>query len=375
MIYLDNSSTTHHKPLKVIKNSLTGLMRNSINPSRSGYKSAIKAQQKVYDCREKISKFLGTTPENVIFTSGCTMAINLGLRGTVRKNGHIITTIYEHNSVLRTLEYLKNTHNISYTLIKPNKNGIITSSEIIKNIKPNTYMIITNHTSNVTGTTQDIEKIGKICKKHKLLFFVDGAQSIGHEEINMQKQNINLLALAGHKGLYGPQGIGALLINNCKVSPLIYGGTGTFSDNINQPSDYPDGLESGTQNIIGILGLSASIDFVSKNFNKINKKITKLTSYLINGLNKIKNVEVFSGNASSGVVSIVVNNKTSSQVSTMLDEQFGICTRSGLHCAMQVHKYHKTLKNGMTRFSISYYNTMQNIKKTIKAVEKIALNI
>ena len=373
MIYLDNSATTHHKPKKVIKEAKKGLENFSINPGRSGYRKAIETQEKVFECREKLSNMLGTTPENVIFTSGCTMAINLGLCGTAKKNGHIITTVFEHNSVLRTLEKLKNTHNISYTILYPNKNGQISPNEITKSIKTNTYMVVINHTSNVTGVTQNIDAIGRICKKHNLLFFVDGAQSIGHEIINMQEQNINLLSVAGHKGLYGPQGIGALLINDCKVEPLIYGGTGTNSDKIKQPSDYPDGLESGTQNIIGILGLSAGVDFITNNQERINKKISYLTNRLIDGLTKIKYVEVYSGNISSGVVSFTIKNKDSSLVSQLLDEKFNICTRSGLHCALLIHKYYKTTKKGMTRISISYFNSKSDIDKTIEAIEKIAL--
>lgn len=374
MIYLDNSSTTHIKPTSVILSTLKGLRRDSINPSRGGYKWAIQTQQKVYDCREKLAEFLGTTPESVIFTSGCTMAINLGLIGTAKKNGHIITTIFEHNSVLRTLTHLKENYNITITYLTPNKNGQITSSEIKKHIRSNTYMVIINHTSNVTGTTQDITSIGKLCKKHNLLFFVDGAQSVGHEKINMLDMNINLLSVAGHKGLYAPQGIGALLINNCKVLPIIFGGTGTFSENTKQPTDYPDGLESGTPNILGILGLSAGIDFVTKNQDKINNKIYILTSHLLDKLNKIKNVDVYSQNPHSGVVAFTIKNKDSVEVSRILDEEYNICTRSGLHCAPLVHKYYKTLKNGMTRISISYFNKMSDINKLINAIKEIALN-
>lgn len=374
MIYLDNSSTTHHKPHSVISNALRGLKSDSINPSRAGYSSGIAVQEKVFECREKLAGFLGTIPENVIFTSGCTMALNLGLLGTAKKNGHIITTIYEHNSVLRTLTHLKNTHNISTTFVTPNKNGEITANELKKHIRNNTYMIIINHTSNVTGATQNISSIGNLCKKMGLLFFVDGAQSVGHEKINMIDMNINLLAVAGHKGLYAPQGIGALLINNCKVSPIIFGGTGTFSDSIKQPTDYPDGLESGTPNIVGILGISAGVDFVSKNQNKINRKISELTSHMLKELNRIKNVEVYSNNANSGVVAFTIKNKDSVQVSSVLDNDYQICTRGGLHCAPLVHKYYKTLKNGMTRISISYFNKMSEIKKAIEAIRKIALD-
>ncbi len=373
MIYLDNSATTHHKPRSIIKASALGLTKYSINPNRSGYSRAIEVQTKVFECREKLAEFLGTTNDNVIFTSGCTMAINLGLFGTAKKNGHIITTIYEHNSVLRTLERLKTTHNITYTLLTPNKNGIINPNDITKNLKSNTYMVIINHTSNVTGATQNIYQIGRICKKHNLLFFVDGAQSIGHEKINMQEQNINLLSLAGHKGLYAPQGIGALLLNNCKVEPIIFGGTGTQSDKLKQPTTIPDGIESGTQNIVGILGLSASIDFIKSNQEKINNKISHLTELLITRLNKIKYVEVYSGSYNSGVVSFTIKNKDSSLVTTILDEEYDIATRSGLHCAPLVHKYYGTLRSGMTRISLSYFNTQKDIEKVLSAIEKIAL--
>ena len=374
MIYLDNSSTTHHKPLRVVLKTLQALTKQNYNPSRGSYRNTIKTQEKVFECREKLANMLGTTPDSVIFTSGCTMAINLGLMGTAKKNGHIITTTFEHNSVIRVLERLKTTHNITYSVATPNKNGQITQSELSKYLQPNTYMVIVNHTSNVAGITQNVQSIGKFCKKNNLLFFVDGAQSVGHEYINMQEFNINMLSVAGHKGLYAPQGIGALLINDCMVEPLLYGGTGTHSDKAKQPTDYPDGLESGTPNLSGILGMSAGIDFVIKNQNKINNKINKLTSKLIEGLERIKHVETIHGEPTSGVVSIAIKGKDSSEVSSILDQEYNICSRSGLHCAFIAHKYFKTLKTGTTRFSISYFNKMSNIKKVIKAVEKIALS-
>jgi len=374
MIYLDNSSTTHKKPFSVKLSALKALTRYSVNPSRGGYKLAIKVSEEIFNCRELLANTFGTTPENTIFTSGCTMALNLAITGTAKKNGHIITTAFEHNSVLRVLENLKKTHNISYTIIAPNKNGQINSQEIIKNINISTYMIIINHTSNVTGDTQNIKQIGKICKKHNLLFLVDGAQSIGHEKINMQDDNINLLCLAGHKGLYSSTGIGALLINTAKVNPLIMGGTGTFSDKLQQPNDYPDGLESGTQNILGILTLYSGIKFVNKNQEKINKKITKLTSYLLHEINRIKNIVCYSTNTHSGVVSFTIKNKDSVEVSNILDEKYNIQTRSGLHCAPLIHKHFHTIKSGMTRISISYFNKKLDITKLIKALKEIALN-
>ena len=374
MIYLDNSSTTHKKPIGVIWSQLLSITKNSINPSRAGYKSAQRVSEKIFNARELFAETFNTTADNVIFTSGCTMALNTAIFGTAKKNGHIITTVYEHNSVMRALEKIKSTQSVTYSVVTPNKNGQITASEIQKHIRPNTYMVIVNHTSNVTGTTQNIESIGKLCKKHKLLFLVDGAQSVGHEQIDMQKFNINLLSVAGHKGLYAPEGIGALLINNASVAPLLYGGTGTYSDQIKQPVEPPEGLESGTSNIPGILGMYAGLKFVNRNFKKINSKIYKLTSVLIDELKTISGVKLFSTNKHSGVVSFVVKGKDSSEVSNILNEEYNIATRPGLHCAPLVHKYMGTLKNGMTRISISYFNKMSDIKKAIVAIKKIASN-
>lgn len=373
MIYLDNSSTTHKKPLCVKLSQLLSISKYSLNPNRVGYKSSLKLSEKIFDCRELLAENLNTTPDQIIFTSGCTMSLNTAIFGTVKKNGHIITTIFEHNSVLRALERIKELFGISYTLLTPNKNGQISPSEVSKNIKSNTYMVIINHTSNVTGATQNIEAIGKICKKNKLLYLVDSAQSMGHEKIDMQKMNINLLAIAGHKGLYAPSGIGILALNNVKVLPLLYGGTGTFSENIKQPLDYPDGLESGTHNIPGILGLHSGLKYVIKHQDKINRKIENLSQILLDEMNKIKNVDVYNHNPKSGVISFVVKGKDSNEVSNILDEEYNIATRSGLHCAPLVHKYYKTLKNGMTRISLSYFNTKREIYKFIDALKKIAL--
>lgn len=375
MIYLDNSSTTHKKPLCVKISQLLSITKYSINPNRVGYSSALNLSEKIFNCRELLSQTLNTTPDQIIFTSGCTMALNLAIFGTMKKNGHIITTIFEHNSVLRALERAKDLCGITYTILTPNKYGQILSSDITKAITPKTYMVIINHTSNVTGATQKIEAIGKICKKNNLLFLVDCAQSMGHEDIDMQKMNINLLTIAGHKGLYAPTGIGVLAINNAKVTPLLYGGTGTYSESTKQPLDYPDGLESGTHNVPGILGLYSGLKFVNKHKKKINKKITSLTTSLVDELNKIKNVQIYNHSLKSGVVSFTIKDIDSSTISNILDEKFNIATRSGLHCAPLVHKYYKTLKNGMTRVSLSYFNSKKDISKFINAIQKIALII
>lgn len=371
MIYLDNASTTHKKPRCVIKAVKRGLGSLSVNSGRGAYKLAIKASDEVYNTRVRISKFLNNDdPSNIIFTGSCTQAINMALRGSVKPNGHIITTTFEHNSVLRTLNYLKQKYNISYTTIKP-KSTIITKEEIENCIKKETYLIVINHTSNVIGATQNLEMIGKICRSKKLHFFVDGAQSVGHTKIDMKKCNINMLSIAGHKGTFGPQGIGVLALNNIQIKPLIMGGTGTYSESISQPLDPPEAFESGTQSIANILGLNAGFAFLERKNNKISIKIKKLSQYLYDNLISIDKVKVYSGKENNGVVSFNIQGMSSSEVSNILSEKYNICTRSGLHCAPLVHEYFGTKKTGMVRVSLSYFNSYRDITIFLKAIRQI----
>ena len=233
-------------------------------------------------------------------------------------------------------------------------------------------MVITIHASNVTGHTQDIYKIGNFVAKHNLIYMVDAAQSAGHIGIDVQAAHINLLTIAGHKGLYAPQGIGVLLINNVKVLPLLTGGTGTHSASTTQPTDTPEGLESGTLALPAIMGLSAGLNYVNHNFGTINNKIAYLTRYLIDELNKVPNVKVYSKYNDVGVVSFNIDNIPSSEIADQLFETHRICVRSGLQCAPQIHKYHGTLQQGMVRISISSFNTKQEIIMAITAIKELA---
>ena len=366
MVYLDNASTTHIKPYSVIKAVKRGVSTLSVNSSRGGYKLSVKGAMEVLKTREALAHHFNCNTENVIFTQSCTAAINLALRGTIKPNGHIIATTMEHNSVLRTLQDLKTKHNISFTLVEP-KNGTISPKDIETAITDKTYLVITIHTSNVTGMTNDIASIGKVCKKHKLLYMVDGAQSSGHIKVDIKKHNINLFSIAGHKGFYAPQGIGVLLTNNVNVSPIITGGTGTFSESITQPTQSPEGLESGTQSMPCILGLQAGVDYVEKHFDKINLKIKKLTTKLYEFLKSNDNIKLYSFNPSSGVMSFNIIGHTSSEVGDYLASK-NICVRSGLHCAPLIHQTNNTLKSGMVRVSISSFNSTRDIRKLIKAI-------
>ncbi len=371
MIYLDNSSTTHHKPKCVVKAVKKGVTTLAVNSSRGGYDLAVKGGMEVLKVRSSLAEMYNANPENVVFTGSCTLALNLAIRGCVKPGGHIVATVLEHNSVLRTLEFLKKEYAISYTLVKPVMH-IIHARDIEKAITSKTYMVCCIHTSNVTGATNPIDEIGVVCKKHNLIYLVDCAQSGGHIKIDMQANNINLLTLAGHKGFYAPQGIGVLITNGVLPKPLVYGGTGTHSEQLEQPTESPEGLESGTPSMPCILGLGKGVEFVNKNFDKINKKIFKLTKMLLFELNNNKNINLYSFNAHSGIASFNIKGKTSSEVSDTLSCDYGICTRSGLHCAPKLHEYYNTLSRGMVRISICYFNKKSEIKKCINAIKQIS---
>lgn len=375
MIYLDNGATTNKKPfcvkMAIIKSCFK---KNSANPNRSGYKISTFLASKIMDVRENLAKFFNcTSAENVIFTSGCTEALNLAIIGTHKKNGHIISTIYEHNSVLRPLNELKKIYKENITFLSPDINGKIDLEKFEQSINDNTYMISCIFTSNVTGYSNEIEKIGQICKKHNLLFLVDCAQSAGHEKIDMQKMNIDFLSIAGHKGFYATTGIGALLVSDKAkehLNPIKFGGTGTQSNSIIQPKDFPDGFESGTCNVPGILSLGAGLKFVQKHQNKINEKIKNLTVYLHQKLKQIDNITIYpNNNFNSGVISFNLFGIPSNEVGNFLSENYNICVRTGLHCAPLVHKNFNTLETGMVRVSLSYFNKKRDIDKLINALK------
>jgi cysteine desulfurase family protein len=369
MIYLDNSATTHNKPFMVKFMNLLYLQRYSANAGRSGHNLSIKCLNKVLECRERLHNFYNNDClEKVIFTGSCTEALNLAILGTAKKGGHIITTYLEHNSVLRAVTSL----NEEYTLLDFDENGKINLEELEKSIKNNTYIVIINHESNVIGSDQDLENIGKICKKHNLLFLVDSAQSSGHIKIDMQKCNISMLAFAGHKGLLSSQGIGGLIVNgDVPLHPIKFGGTGTDSLNIYEPTSYPEGFEAGTLPTPLIAGLNEGVKYVDKHFDKINNRIKNLSKFLIDKLLEINKIDLLTPkNCYNGVISFNIIGINSSEVSNYLNEKYNIATRSGLQCAPLIHKHFKTEEQGAVRVSIGYKNNKRQIKKLIYAIKK-----
>ncbi len=371
MIYFDNAASSFKKPLSVKWAMVKSVFRYTANPGRSGHALSTRAGMQVYQTRLKLANHFGAaSPMQVVFTGSCTEALNLALIGTVQEGKHIVSTLNEHNSVLRCLNHLKQTKNITYTLVAPNEKGEVAASAIEKAITPNTYLICVNHTSNVTGATSNITQIGNLAKQKNLLFMVDGAQSAGHERIHVQKQNINLLALAGHKGLLGVQGLGVLIVNGATPQPIKFGGTGTKSEQAEQPTDLPEGLESGTLATPNIVALGAGVSYVEKHFSSIQQKINKNTQFLLTELGKLPNMKLHSQNPHSGVIAIELLNRDTNEVVNQLSSNYHICTRGGLHCAPLIHK-HLHHQTGLLRISLSHYNTRREAKKLIAALKQI----
>lgn len=379
MIYFDQSASSFPKPKEVTDAVVEALTKYGANPGRGSHALANEAGNKIYETRVQLAEFFGLSdPNHVIFTQNATAAINQGILGLSLKAGdHIITTAYEHNAVRRPLERLKKEKGVEITYIQPNLNGEMNIDSLEKAITASTKLLVATHGSNLTGAIIPIELLGEISKKHNLIFMVDASQTAGILPINMEKLNIDLLAFAGHKGLMGPQGTGALLINkNIELKPLITGGTGHYSERIEQPEELPERLESGTLNTPGIAGLLAGLQFVKqKGLDEIFKHEQMLTEACIKGLKKIDGVTVYGPDETVkrlAVISFNIDGVDSQEVAMILDQHYHIAVRAGLHCSPLAHQSIGTIqRGGAIRASFGIYNTLEEVEKFVQAIEEI----
>jgi cysteine desulfurase / selenocysteine lyase len=377
MIYLDNAATSFPKPRAVIESMALCMTEYCANPGRAGHKMALKAASHIYEAREKIAEFFNIKdPFNLSFTSNATMGLNYAIKGSVRKGDHVITSSMEHNSVMRPLHKLKNDGLISLTVIIADDYGDINPDDVRRAIKPNTRLIAMNHSSNVTGTVIPAEEIGKIAKEAGVMFLLDASQTAGTVKIDVEKMNIDLMALPGHKSLMGPQGTGILFVRDgSKVSTLIEGGTGSKSEDLVQPEMMPDKFESGTPNTPGIIGLMSGIDYINEiGLENIYDHKMRLRKFFIEELEKNPAVIVYSkkDGVNTAVVSINIGEFDSSEVTHILDKEYDIATRSGIHCAPIAHKTIGTFERGTVRFSFSYFTTVDDINAALNAVNEIS---
>lgn len=376
MIYLDNGATTFPKPKVVTDKIMECYLGYAGNPGRSGHKLAMKMDLEIYETREKICKLInGTEVLNVIFTFNATDSLNLAIKGVLEEGDHVITTSMEHNSVLRPLNQLRKDGKIELSIVYADDKGYIDPQKIFEALTPNTKMIVTTHMSNVFGTIVDIKAIGDFCKENNILYLVDASQSIGVLDIDVQEMNIDLLAFPGHKALFGPMGTGALYIKEgIIVKPLKEGGTGSYSHSIDQPDLYPDSLESGTPNGVGIIALGKGIDFINEvGLENIRNHEMSLKNHFIELLKDNEDVILYGtlDDRQGAVVSLNVKDMDSSEISYILSDEFDIYTRPGFHCAPLAHKTMGTEELGAIRFSFGYYNTLEEIDKTVEALLNI----
>ena len=380
MIYLDNAATSYPKPKEVGQAMLYFLEKVGASPGRSGHRLSIEAGRMLYHTREGLAELFNVDdPLRIIFTLNVTEALNLALKGMLRTGDQVITSSMEHNSVMRPLRELEK-KGVEVKVVSCSPKGFLEPQDIEKSIRKNTRLIVLNHGSNVIGTLLPIIEVGKIARKHNILFLVDAAQTAGCYPLDIKRDNIDLLAFTGHKALFGPPGTGGLVVgervNIKKLDPLKTGGTGSHSESEEQPDFLPDIYESGTPNTVGLSGLNEGVRFILKEgVDKIRQHELSLSRRLMTGLKEIPEVKVYGEEQVKdrvAVISFNIKDQLPSEVGLKLDEEYDIMCRVGLHCSPAAHKTIGTFPTGTIRFSLSWFNTFEEVGQTIIAVKNIA---
>jgi cysteine desulfurase family protein len=376
-IYMDNAATSYPKP-EVVYAAINDFNRNlGGNPGRGSNQQTLKAGSIMLQAREALARLFNINDSfRIAFTFNITEALNTGLKGILQPGDHVITTSMEHNAVARPLYVLAN-QGIEWTKVQCNSDGSLDPQKIKDAIKSNTRLICMLHASNVIGTIMPISEVGKIARDNNILFMVDTAQTAGILPVDVVRDNIDVLTFTGHKGLMGPQGTGGIYIGpELIIKPLKEGGTGSLSEFLEQPQVMPDLLESGTPNTPGIAGLLAGVEFIAATGQEtIRKHECNLTDQLIQGLRQIKGVAVYGTqdyNLQTAVVAFNIEGFDCGDVCMRLDYEYGIITRSGLHCAPLAHQTMGTLELGACRLSPGFFTSSDEIDKVLKAIYDIA---
>lgn len=384
LIYLDNAATSFPKPDIVHDTVREFYSTKGVNPGRTGCDLALAAEEMIQSTRKSFSEFFnkrlydsGKTKDSnrLVFTMNATMSLNLIINGTVKPGEHIVTTVLEHNSVIRPVNH-RVRDGAEATFVKPDSEGYIDPDDIKKAIRKNTALVILNHGSNVTGVVQDIKSIGAVCKEKGVQFAIDAAQTAGTLPIDMTECNLSFVSFTGHKGLFGPTGTGGICVaDDAEIRTTLAGGTGVRSAEPYHLEEYPYRLEAGTLNLCGIAGLNAGLKWINeKGIENIHAQEIELLEMLQTGFSEIKGVTLHgTRNLTNRVatLSMTVANYDAQDVGTILDVDYGILTRTGLHCAPLIHVHHGTAPRGTVRFSIGPFNTKEHIEKAIKAVSEI----
>lgn len=375
-IYLDNASTTFPKPAEVADAVYNYITSDGVNINRGGYAAAYSVEEMVYDTRQLICDlFNGDDCKNVVFTKNVTESINLLLKGFLHPGDHVLVSAMEHNAVMRPLTQLAQ-EGVTFSRIPCTLDGSLRLDEMEALLRPNTKLVIVTAASNVSGTILPLAEIGDFCHKNNIAFFVDSAQLAGVGCINQKAMHIDAISFTGHKGLYGPQGIGGFILRNglhLQINPLISGGTGSISHTENIPEFMPDRFEAGTLNLPGIAGLNASLKWLNNiGLENIRAHEIKLTNIFLDGILPLEEKELLKiigkKTASDRIGLVSIRTKNMSEIAYKLDDIYGIQTRVGLHCAPSAHHTLSTYPEGSIRFSFGYFNTEDDINYTITAL-------
>lgn len=384
-IYLDQASTTYPKPECVAKAVYEYMTGNGSNINRGCYENAYDTEEVVLETRELLCElFDGPDCKNVVFTKNVTESLNVVLKGFLKPGDHVLVSSMEHNAVMRPIRQLEK-NGVEFDRVPCSEQGELKLQSMEALLRQNTKAVVMMHASNVCGTILPLKEVGAFCKTHGLKFIADCAQTAGTMPISMKEMNIDILCFTGHKGLYGPQGIGGFILQEEMISamtPLLSGGTGSISHTEEIPEFMPDRFEPGTMNLPGIFGLNSALGWINEigieNIYNKERSLTRLFLEEIGKLDpkgeKIKLVGKKTEEGRTAVVSIQTPGRDVSEVAYLLDKNYGIMTRVGLHCAPSAHQTLGTYPTGTVRFSFGYFNTEEEVLFAVKALEEILWN-
>jgi cysteine desulfurase family protein len=376
MIYLDNAATTLQKPPEVAE-AVVRALGSLGNPGRGAHRGALDAARSVYTARETLTGFFGgKNPERLAFTANATEALNIAIRGLFRPGDHLISTVCEHNSVLRPL-YLLEKEGIETTFVPADRQGLLDYDALERAVRPNTRAVILTHASNLTGNLTDLERVAAVTRRHGLLLVVDASQTAGAVPIDVEKMSIDILCFTGHKSLLGPQGTGGLYVREgVEIRPFKVGGSGIRSYDRAHPAQMPTALEAGTLNTHGIAGLCAAVGWLQRTgVENVRAHEQRLVRRFVDGVSGLPGIKLYGNPDLSrrvGIVSLNIGTLDSAEVSDWLYEDYGICVRAGAHCAPRMHEALGTVGQGAVRFSFSCFTTEEEVDQAITALREIA---
>ncbi|MBE9913616.1 aminotransferase class V-fold PLP-dependent enzyme [Paenibacillus donghaensis] len=376
-IYLDHAATSWPKPPEVMQAMQHAMVEAAANPGRGSHHMAVQASRVLFDTRKILSRlFQIRNPNDLIFTYNTTEALNLAIKGLLREGDSVVATMIEHNSVRRPLEYLKRVLGIQVEYIPVNKYGELDMIRMKAAISRRPRLVVCSHSSNLLGSILPIAEIGELARRFNAVFLVDAAQSAGCLDIDVSAMNIDLLAFPGHKGLLGPQGTGGLYISPAiELEPLLHGGTGSQSEEKEQPLVRPDRYEAGTPNTIGIAGLKAGVEQVlARTPKRIYQHEWGLVQQMMDGIHGIPGLQLLgpeAGQPRTGITSFISAKVDASELAFRLDREYGIAVRAGMHCTPLAHEAAETLRTGAVRASVGVDTTAAEVDAFIEAVKEI----